>query len=451
MQLRKPTNRRRFIPLILPALVVAAAVAALVAMRGGPADTVSAVAAIRQKLEAAGEGASARLVEQLQAAGPAGFVELVAAIDSPHAHISAAAATAVDRQLTDWESADATIRARASMDVAALLAARVEQFSLPARRVAANVAQRMLLWPANEQLEQSDFVVHCETILLAAEAVPPGATASANSSDDEFIQPSRELDAALLPRNGPSVGQAAAPPSVRVATTQVAAASRVRPRTVDDDVLSAATLPGGDLPVASQEPAQTLPVDRAEPPPEVMPEPRLFLDGDVDKLPTEQLVSPDDANGARSNRAAAPAPSKKSSAAATSGASARDTDQQKALTLDREHSLLRLLHDAPDVADEAEAALRAAGYDDDSLMVARHATSENRAVRLRLAEALPTLPGVSARRWLEFLLDDEDAGVRRAAFTQLATTGDRLHRDHLRRRASEDADESIRALGDRLK
>ena len=64
--------------------------------------------------------------------------------------------------------------------------------------------------------------------------------------------------------------------------------------------------------------------------------------------------------------------------------------------------------------------------------------------RRELAETLPGLRSIDARRWLKLLAFDEDADVRLTAMTLLATTGDPALVRFVRERAERDADGRIR-------
>src|SRR5205085_9828350 len=71
--------------------------------------------------------------------------------------------------------------------------------------------------------------------------------------------------------------------------------------------------------------------------------------------------------------------------------------------------------------------------------------------RRRLAETLPELATIDAKRWLKLLAYDESADVRLAALTLLATTGDPALVTFARQRATRDADERVRSqLGRQL-
>ncbi len=95
---------------------------------------------------------------------------------------------------------------------------------------------------------------------------------------------------------------------------------------------------------------------------------------------------------------------------------------------DDEAGTVRLMHDLgdanPSTAESALVELKARGFTDTHLQMARQLTSPDKAQRARLAAAIPGVAGIDARLWLTWLLRDEAAEVRVAALSVLATTGD---------------------------
>ena len=79
--------------------------------------------------------------------------------------------------------------------------------------------------------------------------------------------------------------------------------------------------------------------------------------------------------------------------------------------------------------------------------LARRAGDPNPSVRRQFAESLPTLDGVDARPWLLELSYDEDAEVRAAAVTLMATSGDFELLKRVQQVSLDDPDDHIRASG----
>jgi hypothetical protein len=81
--------------------------------------------------------------------------------------------------------------------------------------------------------------------------------------------------------------------------------------------------------------------------------------------------------------------------------------------------------------------------------VARRAADPNPTVRLQLAESLPTLNGVDARPWLLELSYDDDAAVRAAAVTLMATSGDLDLLKRVQQVSLDDPDDHTRAQAEK--
>jgi hypothetical protein len=110
-----------------------------------------------------------------------------------------------------------------------------------------------------------------------------------------------------------------------------------------------------------------------------------------------------------------------------------------------------LLHDPlPDTVAAAAAELHDRGLSGQHLELARDLTDPDPAVRRRLVDRLPDIPGLVARPWLLWLSHDDDADVRLAALTFLATSTDPRLLDYVRQLADRDQDPRIEALGTRL-
>jgi HEAT repeat protein len=77
--------------------------------------------------------------------------------------------------------------------------------------------------------------------------------------------------------------------------------------------------------------------------------------------------------------------------------------------------------------------------------LARRATDPDPKVRWRLAESLPSIPGVDAKPWLLELSYDENSQVRATAITLMATSGDLDLMRRIEQIAREDPDDHIRS------
>jgi hypothetical protein len=113
--------------------------------------------------------------------------------------------------------------------------------------------------------------------------------------------------------------------------------------------------------------------------------------------------------------------------------------------------VMRMLHDTrPGAAEVAVRELHNRGLNHQQVELAKDLTNHDPAVRRRLVDRLPQVPGLAARPWLLWLCQDDDADVRLAALTFLATSTDPQLREHVRQIADRDVDPRIEALGRRL-
>jgi HEAT repeat protein len=109
------------------------------------------------------------------------------------------------------------------------------------------------------------------------------------------------------------------------------------------------------------------------------------------------------------------------------------------------------LHDADEnVVRRAESQLDRRGFDTAQLELARQLTDADPREREQLAELLPRVPGIDAKTWLLWLSRDEDADVRLAALTVMATTGDPQVLKRIELISRNDADPRIQRQGERL-
>ncbi len=115
---------------------------------------------------------------------------------------------------------------------------------------------------------------------------------------------------------------------------------------------------------------------------------------------------------------------------------------------------LREVVEKLDAADSQDAAaaraeLERRGITGPLVEIARRLADRDPAVRLKLTESLPTLPGVDARAWLLELSYDDDAQVRSAAVTLMATSGDIDLLKRVQQVALEDPDDHTRAQAEK--
>lgn len=434
----RPLWLRRIAPLLV---LTSAVAAAILLVRWWPNWQSTRLAeAWRAELESAEPDRIPVLFDQLIDLGDAGLEPVVSALASPREQVRRQAAAKLRRLADQWEVADVSARSVAAGKLATLLARHVDDLPADARQTAASLVQQMLAWTTDaEFVDRTQLVLDCEAVLLAADT--PG-------------DPSQAAAAAEVAHRSP-------------------------PPPIDRDLASLARLPGGGLAIEPSQPPRLPPVDEPPASSEVGDpnEPRLLLDGRGDELPPAPLpaVHPEDAAvlnptsaRAQGNNRARPANNVSSGGGGGGDVDALSLNDQAnihAATADappspstivnsatpREMSLIRLLQSEPSIAAEAQRQLRAIGYGEREIALAECIAHPDVDFRLRLVEAIPRTAGIRPRRWLEMLLEDDDARVRLAAIAQLATSGDASLVESLRRRALADPDPDVRRYAERLR
>jgi hypothetical protein len=120
----------------------------------------------------------------------------------------------------------------------------------------------------------------------------------------------------------------------------------------------------------------------------------------------------------------------------------------------RDETMIRLLQALVDAdqqaANRAATALTERGLPKQHLELAKRLADPDPEVRKSLVDILPRTAGLDARPWLMWLAHDDDAGVRFAAMSMIATSQDPRLCEKIEQMARNDDDERIVALADRL-
>lgn len=120
----------------------------------------------------------------------------------------------------------------------------------------------------------------------------------------------------------------------------------------------------------------------------------------------------------------------------------------------RDETMIRLLQALVDAdqqaANRAAIALTERGLPKQHLELAKRLADPDPEVRKSLVDILPRTAGLDARPWLMWLAHDDDAGVRFAAMSMIATSQDPKLCEKIEQMARLDDDERIVALADRL-
>jgi hypothetical protein len=345
--------------------------------------------------------------------GDPGLAVLARALGNEREAVARSAERILIEQLAQWRSLPAS---RSSPKVARLvehLASNVGHYGPRSRAAASDLAANVLVWPVDRRaVDVARLLEQCEVLVRTI----PGRAAS---------EPVEQM--AIRPR-------------------PVQRAKPISPAQLDESLLGG--LPGGGLP-AHASPMPSLPpgflapsgprVLPGEPPvltPPVRPEPDIFvpLPSEPEPLlppepspPSVPLLPPPTGG----NRSAMPG---RMGVRRAWPAALADMPDRDVMPL--------LVRDDRQLAPAAERELRRRGFSDVELQLAERLADPNPEVRRDLALALPQL-AVDTQRWLVWLSEDDDADVRLAAVTVMATSRDPLLHNRLRELRGSETDARI--------
>jgi hypothetical protein len=321
-------------------------------------------------------------LRELARCGPPGLRLVVAELDSPRRHRSAAAERALAEHLRACEQLG---RAEASDERLLLglsLAEAIDRLGPVARLAAARLALRLLATSRpDEEAGGGELRLACEQVLRQIHRPPPSIPAS------ELANDTRPL--------GTTLSKTRVPPT---------------------------SLPGGGIPFAPAD-GLTLPIEEDAAPIQVSV---------TEHEPPASLVQP-----ARLSPVSEPNPLRQSAAAAVNlpatseAADVPDEPPTTALTSGTDLPATKALP---------------VGQTPLEIELARRVTDPDAAVRERLAYLLPSLSGIDARPWLGWLSEDPSPQVRTAAFTVMATVPDPELFKRIAEAAQSDADPGVRSL-----
>lgn len=391
-----------------------------------------------QNLAAAPDAEVELPLSHLAELGDAGVAALVEQLTSDRAAIRQSAGRVLLEEVDRWELlGDEAVGTRLGALARALsqFAPRMDREN---RRVAADLAMRLLLWPRAEQNGTCPWLADCEAVLATAAERPRtadrGLAASASSIG---------MAASASSANGAPAG---------IADLGTSLADKVR-------------LPGGGLPIdmlPMPEPggfvepriAHSAPpvVDPHEPRRLQLPRDARSLDGqdnddDADESSNDEIASiganhpgrlQTASRNSHLNSVGLQAPKQ-----SLGDPKADDADAWQRL---EPRDVMRRLHGSdPQIVLAARVELERRGISGRQLELARQATDPDPKVRRALAESLPSLPGVDAKHWLVQLSYDDDPQVRATAVTLMATSGDLELVGRLEQISRDDPDDYVRA------
>jgi hypothetical protein len=362
-------------------------------------------------------------LRRIAALGDAGIPVLVRAIASPREVLAASARNALLDELTRWELLPPA-RAKAKLAILAeALSNMASNFDPPARRFAADLAMRILHWPHEDgDPNRPALLAHCEAVLAAA-AIRPGANlsiaadptgAAALGSSDNSDSNERLANLTRLPGGGLPFEMANMPPPRQ-------------PISPDSDDKNPSTAEPNKLPTA----AGAKPLGDATP-----SDPSNAADQAPAANQPRRLTSTGNRAAQFANAGTIDAGSAATDASGLPGARLREVVE-------------KLDSGDPQSTAAARAELERRAITGPLVDLARRLADPDPAVRLRLTETLPTLSGVDARAWLLELSYDEDAQVRAAAVTLMATSGDIDLLKRVQQVALDDPDDQTRAQAEK--
>jgi len=365
------------------------------------------VASFRRQVAAASDAELPSLMRQAARLGQSGIPLLVESLTSDRIATVEAAREAIDDSVISWRGRSNKESSVLAAGLAHHLALECSDIHPQARRWAANLTTNLITWRVDPRVADSPkFVADCEAVLrhfdtetLATEFTPPKKP-PVKKEPPERSRPVFLVDD-VPTDNLPALHGGGLP--VTVGEGLQGDTERVAPESVATDDS------GG--------------TDRFEP---VAPDAfRPALSQQIHKFPPPE----------------GPEPEVKRLAGEQTHDLAQSTPHLANLP---EIDVMRQLHDfRPRSQAAAEAELVRRGFDPLRVRLGFHLTHPDVQVRRHLAETLPRIQGVDAKPWLLALAKDDDATVRRASISVIATMQDLALRSELRTLLMEETDHRV--------
>jgi hypothetical protein len=367
-------------------------------------------------------------LDELAELGDVGLAALVEALDCDCEAVAQGAMRHLLDRLEKWNELSEKERSRRTLALVESLAKHAAAFGPTARRDACDLATHVIvLRPIGESTgDRSRLLAACDEILQTASS-RPGESFLVSSARGK---PNPETDA-------------------RVAQSLASSEQRQR-ATVQFDPLPGGGLPLREVPADAPKIEHKLPGTDGEVPPGYFQEPAGtrsldFSNHNAKPLRVSQIPrSP--TQGAAMRRAESPI-----RAASNDASPPRETpsnDMGNRTTID----LMRRLAKSDDgQAEELQGELRRRGLSATEIGLARRLFDANPEARKQLVAELPCVPNIDASDWLLQCTKDEDAEVRLAAFSLLATSSNSLLLQKVKIAAANDADTRVRKIAEKIR
>ncbi len=317
----------------------------------------------------------APLMAEAAERGDWGLRLLVVACSNPNERANLAAIRQLQLQLDRWTEEPNFDHSQQVETIVQHLAQQADRYSPDQLLCLLPLIERLSMWPvASEKIALAQYLQNTELLVRRLAELPP--------QKREFVE--------VVPDRGPEPPQNVSPPAEVARLDPPSASLAVPPPEITP------------LPL----PAEAVPQPETSPTP-IAAKPPMIL----------EMLSPAPSNLRRLDEPPAPSnePRRLDPPEATPQPNAARRWEDWS-----DWQVIRLLQRTTD-AGAAEEELRLRGYQSHDLRIARLAVDPEPAVRLKLTEELPRIPGIDARLWLLQMAEDSDREVKQAAAAILRT------------------------------
>lgn len=372
-------------------LIAAALLAAAVGLRGPVARRVAFH--WQRQLAGASDAEVYETLDRIAGLGEPGFPALVETLDVGEP-VGRAAKRTLLAEMARWQRLPSGEASRKLAALAEALAGRVDRLGVEGKLDAADLADRILLWPLDgEAVEPTDVIACCERVLRAAaraETEGRGADARSIASAEAPGGAARSTETRELPDFAPPTGDIA---------SDFGGSRGFEGVPLPDELQSAGPAPMAELSLPPLRPIEESPSEEGTRQPPVV---RLLPAPAAGPIAGRPALLPDGENGG-------------------TDLSVPPSDWSRLETVE---VMRRLRADSRFVAAGARAELSRRGFSEVHLELARRLFDPDPEVRKQLARVLPNVQSVDATPWLFELARDPDAEVRRTALALITTTED---------------------------